>query len=227
MSDPNTRLSPAFPVLGLPSETTVRQSPARTRQAPVSTLEESYAGELAALREQAIAGGHLDGFTKGMAEAGTAVAQARADAVAVVNAEQAVWARQMSLAVDALAAAAGQLDQRFIPALDDLVGVVSASAFELTTALLQRELVRATDPGLDAIRRVLRLCPEDAPVRVRLHPADLARLDLVQLGELSDLVTVTGDDTVEPGGALAESGSRRIDAQMGAAMIRARKALEA
>jgi flagellar assembly protein FliH len=225
--DSSRRLAPAFPMRGLADAPAARQTVARTHHVPTTTLEDSYATELAALRKQSTSKGHLDGFAQGMAEAESAVAQVKADLAALAAQEQTRWTSRLSTAVQALVAAATQLDQRSAPALDDLVEVVTASTMELTSALLQRELACATDPGLDAIRRALRLCPQDASVRIKLNPADLDRLDRTQLGTLSRNVTVSADPTVEPGGALAESGARRVDAQLGVAMIRVRKVLEA
>ena len=221
------RLAPAFPLTGLPDAPAARQPPARAPQGPSTTLADSYATELAGLRKQAISTGHLDGFTQGMAQAQGAVAQVEADLASLAAQEQALWTSRISAAVQALVTAATQLDERCAPAMDELVEVVTASTLELATAVLQRELACATDPGLEAIGRALRLCPQDAPVRIRLNPDDLSRLDRTQLGKLARTVTVTADPAVEPGGALAESGARRIDAQLGVAMTRVRKALEA
>ena len=221
------RLAPAFPLTGLADAPGARQPMARVPQGASSTLADSYAAELSSLRKQATSHGHLEGFARGMAQAQSALAQAKADQAALAAEEQAVWIRQVSAAVQALVSAAAQLDQRSAPALDELVEVITASSLELATAVLQRELACATDPGLDAIGRALRLCPADAPVRVRLNPADLDRLDRTQLGKLARTVTVSADPDVEPGGAMAQSGARRVDAQLGVAMARVRKVLEA
>lgn len=229
LQGPSRRLAPAFPMLGPPDAPAARperREHQRRRQEPTGTLADSYATELSDLRRQATAKGHLAGFAQGMSEAEASVAQVKADLALRSGQEQALWTSRVSAAVQALAFAAAQLDERSAPALDELVEVVTASTLELVTAVLQRELACATDPGLDAIGRALRLCPQDAPVRIRLNPADLSRLDRAQLGKLSRSVTVSADPAVEPGGALAESGARRVDAQLGVAMTRVRKALE-
>jgi flagellar assembly protein FliH len=226
LRDSSRRLAPAFPVRGLHDAPVARQPLAREHQGPTTTLADSYAAELSALRKRAIAKGRQDGFAQGMAQAQEASALVKAELATQAADEQARSAVLVGAAVQALTSAAAQLDQRSAPALEDLAGVVAASTLELVTALLQRELACATTPGMDAITRALRLCPQDAPVRVRLNPADLESLDRNQLSKLTHCVTVSADPAVEPGGALAESGARRIDAQLGAAMIRVRKALE-
>jgi flagellar assembly protein FliH len=95
----------------------------------------------------------------------------------------------------------------------------------LVEDLLGRELAVAAAPGLDALRRALRLCPADAPVVVRLHPDDLAEIPAPALAELPDSVTVTGDPRIERAGAVAETGPQRIDAQLGAAVERVQAVL--
>lgn len=229
---PTGRLAPAFPSLGrqpvqVPSVPQPHggSAPARAH-GQAMTLAQSYAHEMSTLREQATAGGYQDGYAKGMAGANAAIAETTAVATAAAGREQAVWTARVSQAVDALAAAAARLDQRSVPALAELTRTLTSTALDLTSAILARELVTAKDPGLDAIRRALTLCPADAPVRVSLHPEDLARLDQVRMTALSELITVSADPNVEPGGALVESGARRVDAQLGTAMIRVRKALE-
>ena len=80
---------------------------------------------------------------------------------------------------------------------------------------------------LDAVRRALSLCPADAPALVRVHPDDLAEIPAESLAELPDTVRVVGDDSVERAGAVAESGVRRIDAQIGTALERVQAVLTA
>jgi flagellar assembly protein FliH len=95
----------------------------------------------------------------------------------------------------------------------------------LVEDLLGRELELATSPGLDAVRRALTLCPTDAPVVVRLHPDDLAEIPAEALAALPESVSVVGDQRVERAGAVAETGSQRVDAQIGAALERVQAVL--
>src|SRR3712207_9345439 len=88
--------------------------------------------------------------------------------------------------------------------------------------LLGRELELASSPDLDAVRRALTLCPADAPAVVRLHPDDLREVPEAALAELPGSVRVVADLSVERAGAIAETGSSRIDAQLGSALERVR-----
>ena len=91
--------------------------------------------------------------------------------------------------------------------------------------LLGREVESADSAGLDAVRRALTLCPTDVPVRVLLHPDDLAEVPADALAGLPASVTVVGDEAVERAGALAEAGTQRVDAQLSAALDRVRGVL--
>ncbi len=80
---------------------------------------------------------------------------------------------------------------------------------------------------LDAVRRALTLCPADAPAVVRVHPDDLGEISEDDLAELPDSIRVVGDPSVERAGAVAETGARRIDAQLMAALERVQAVLSA
>ena len=60
---------------------------------------------------------------------------------------------------------------------------------------------------------------------LRVHPDDLAEIPAEALAELPNTVRVVGDLSVERAGAVAETGPRRIDAQLGAALERVQAVL--
>ena len=91
--------------------------------------------------------------------------------------------------------------------------------------LLGRELAMADSPVLDAVRRALTLCPADAPVVVRVHPDDLGEIPEEAVAELPASVRLVADASVERAGAVAETGPRRIDAQLVAALERVQAVL--
>jgi flagellar assembly protein FliH len=95
----------------------------------------------------------------------------------------------------------------------------------LVEDILGRELALADSPVLDAVRRALALVPSDAPAVVRVHPDDLAEIPAEALAELPDSVRVIGDAAVERAGAVAETGPRRIDAQLMTALERVQAVL--
>ncbi|WP_235909996.1 FliH/SctL family protein [Goekera deserti] len=198
-------------------------------QRPAVRLDEVYADELTRLHEQARAAGHAAGYAQGLAagaaQSAAAVAEAEraaADRLAVVHQH---WERQWSSAAAALATAAARFDSAVAPVADEVSDLITDNVFDLVAELLGRELAAATTPGRDAVRRALGMCPADAPVVVRLHPEDLASLTAGDRTELRAGVTIVPDAGVERGGALAESGPRRIDAQLGPALERVRQVL--
>jgi flagellar assembly protein FliH len=99
------------------------------------------------------------------------------------------------------------------------------AVFELTETLLGRELSRARTGGRDAVLRALDLVRGHGPVTARLHPDDI---DTV--GDLAVLVPgrsieLLADPSVEPAGCIVEAGAQRVDAQLGAAIERAKRVL--
>ena len=192
---------------------------------PSFRLGDVYAEELARLRERARAEGYAAGFAEGTAAAGIVVAEAERAAEERLAEVQARWERRLVSATAALGDAVRRLDEAALPVADDVRESVLGAVTTLVEDLLGRELSVATDPGLDALRRALRLCPSDAPVVVRLHPDDLAEVPGAALAALPETVTLVGDERVERAGAVAETGAQRIDAQIGAALERVQAVL--
>lgn len=100
-------------------------------------------------------------------------------------------------------------------------------AIQLAEAIIGRELELAAAPWRDSIRRALQLASPETEIRLRLHPEDAtaALADGQLVNELSELVKIVPDHTVERSGAIADAGSCRIDAQISSAIDRVRDAL--
>jgi flagellar assembly protein FliH len=194
---------------------------------PSFRLGDVYAEELARLREQAHAEGYAAGHAEGMTAAESVVAEVEAAAAARLTEVQARWERRLVSAAAALGAAVTQLDERAVPVAEEVRDSVLGAVVTLVEDLLGRELALSGSPGLDAVRRALTLCPVDAPVVVRLHPDDLGEIPAEAVAALPATVTLVGDAGVERAGAVAESGPRRIDAQLGAALARVQEVLTA
>jgi flagellar assembly protein FliH len=192
---------------------------------PSFRLGDVYAEELARLRQHAHAEGFAAGHAEGMTAAAAVVAETERAAAARLAEVQARWERRMASATAALAAAAARFDEASVPTADEVRETVIGTVLTLVEDLLGRELALADSPVLDAVRRALALCPSDAPAVVRVHPDDLAEIPADALAELPDTVRVVGDATVERAGAVAETGPRRIDAQLGAALERVQAVL--
>jgi flagellar assembly protein FliH len=221
------------PVVATAPEVVVerRQGSRRAADVPVPNgrgvlrLGDVYAEELARLREFARAEGHSAGYAEGLAEASRVVAEAEAEAAARLADVQARWERRMASATAALGAAVTALDAAAVPTADDVRDTLLDGVLTLVGDLLGRELSASTTAGVDAIRRALTLLPSDAPAVVRLHPDDLAEIPPSALAALPPSVTVVGDEDVERAGAVAESGPRRVDAQLSTALARVRAVL--
>jgi flagellar assembly protein FliH len=188
-------------------------------------LGDVYAAELARLRQQAHAEGYAAGHAEGMTAAAAAVAGLEREAADRLAETQARWDRRLASATAALAAAATALESAAVPVAEDVRDSVVSTVLTLVEDLLGRELALADSPALDAVRRALTLCPADAPVVLRLHPDDLADVPDGALEDLPASVTVVADPRIERAGAVAETGPRRIDAQLGVALERVQAVL--
>jgi flagellar assembly protein FliH len=188
-------------------------------------LGDVYAEELARLREHAHAEGFAAGHAEGMTAAAGVIAEAEREAAERLADVQVRWERRVASATAALGAAVTRLDEASLPIADEVRETVLGTVLTLVEDLVGRELALAEDPVLDAVHRALALCPSDAPVLVRVHPDDLAEIPAESLAELPVSVRVVGDLGVERAGAVAETGSRRIDAQLGAALERVQAVL--
>ncbi|SDF10227.1 flagellar assembly protein FliH [Blastococcus fimeti] len=192
---------------------------------PTVRLGEVYADELERLRRQAHAEGFAAGRAEGLTAAADVVARTERDAAAHLAVAQERWERRIASAAAALGAAAVRLDEAAVPTADEVRETVLGTVLTLVEDLLGRELALADSPVLDAVRRALTLCPADAPAVVRVHPDDLAELPDGALADLPESVRVVGDASVERAGAVAETGPRRIDAQLAAALERVQTVL--
>jgi flagellar assembly protein FliH len=188
-------------------------------------LGEVYAEQLARLREEARREGWAAGHAEGLVAAEQVVAAAERSAEERLAAVQIRWERRLASATAAMGAAVERLDATASPVVDELRDSILDTVLVLVGDLLGRELAMASSPGLDALQRALTLCPSDVPVIVRLHPDDLAEVPPEALAQLPGSVTVVADDAVERAGALAEAGTQRVDAQLGAALERVRQVL--
>ena len=194
---------------------------------PSLRLGDVYADELDRLRLQAQAEGFAAGHAEGLVAADAVVAEAERAAAERLTDVQARWERRLASATAAMTAAAQRLDDSAVPVADEIRETIVGTVLTLLEDLLGRELALADSPVLDAVRRALTLCPADAPAVVRVHPDDLGEIPEDGLADRPDSVRVVPDLSVERAGAVAETGPRRIDAQLMAALERVQKVLSA
>jgi flagellar assembly protein FliH len=188
-------------------------------------LGDVYAEELERLRRHAHGEGYAAGHAEGMTAAAGVVAEAERVAAERLAEVQARWERRVASAVAALGAAATRFDEAATPVAEDIRETILGTVLTLVEDLLGRELALADSPVLDAVRRALTLCPADTPTVVRVHPDDLGEIPADVLAELPETVRVVADAGVERTGAVAETGPRRIDAQLTAALERVQAVL--
>jgi flagellar assembly protein FliH len=188
-------------------------------------LGDVYAEELKRLRRHAHAEGYAAGHAEGMTAAAEVVAEAERAAAARLAEVQARWERRVASSVAALGAAAARFDEAATPVAEEIRETILGTVLTLVEDLLGRELALADSPVLDAVRRALTFCPTDAPTVVRVHPDDLGEIPAEYLAGLPETVRVVADAGVERTGAVAETGPRRIDAQLTAALERVQAVL--
>ena len=221
---PAPRVTAPITVTPGPDSSAARADAASTARVGLR-LGEVYAEQLARLREEARRAGWAAGHAEGLVASERVVRAAEEAAEERIAAVQARWERRLASATAALGAAVERLDATAAPVVDSLRDDVLDMVVLLVGDLLGREVTLADSAGMDAVRRALTLCPTDGPVRVRLHPDDLAEIPAEALAGLPESVTVLGDDSVERAGALAEAGTQRVDAQLSAALERVREVL--
>jgi flagellar assembly protein FliH len=175
--------------------------------------------EHARARMRGYAEGHAEGYRAGLAEAEAAQSIAAAQQAARDDAA----AREVESAVSALHAAARSFGDREHELTDAAGDEVLRCAIELAELILGAELTDAGAAAAAAARRAL-AAAEPAEIReVRLHPDDLRTLQNRE-SELAAF-TLVADGTLERGDAVATLAHGHIDARIGSALERARRAL--
>lgn len=164
-------------------------------------------------REAAARVGYEDGYQAGRL-------QAAAEGEAATTAARSALAQSLQALEQAVTDVAG----RQAAEVADVERHIVELGIAVAAAVLERELAVATTPARDALLRALRLAPERGDVTARLHPDDVDTVDVTAV--IADRnVTVIADAAVEPGGCIVDVGACRIDAQVGPALERVRKAL--
>lgn len=158
--------------------------------------------------------GYADGYQAGNEKAAAAALEAAAERDA-----------RLRDALAALTSAAEQCNTRQAASIADMERTIVDAVFDLARTLLGRELSTTRTPGRDALARALSMVREHGSVTARLHPDDVE-----SIGDLAELapgraITIVPDPGVEPAGCILEAGSMRVDAQLGPALERAKRAL--
>lgn len=175
--------------------------------------------QYAIARTRGYADGHAEGFRAGRAEAESeqrAADEARA-------ASQAAEAQRIETAVAALHAAArslGDRERELTAAGEDRV---LRCAIELAELILVAELSEPGAAAAAAVRRAMTGAGTEAIREVRLNPDDLSTLQTSATEPAG--IALVADDTLHRGDAVATLAHGHIDARIGSALERARRAL--
>ena len=130
-------------------------------------------------------------------------------------------------ALTLLGRAAEAITRQLVPVLAQAAATLDDGAVTLAQAVLGRELADSDDGGRLALARALSLPPDVEVQTVRVHPLDLQVL--IGAGVMADLpagIELVADRNLSPGDAVAEFPDGFIDARIGTAVERARRALE-
>jgi flagellar assembly protein FliH len=170
-------------------------------------------------RERGFAEGHAEGFRAGVAQAAAEAARAEAARAA----SEAALRRDVAEAMAALGAAADALTARARELTAASERDLSARAVELAELILAAELSQPGAAAAAAVRRALDAHDPQDVRAVRLSPADVLALDAQ--GGLPDDIAVTADGALLPGDAIVVVDEGFVDARIGAALERARRAV--
>lgn len=172
-----------------------------------------------AARAQGYAVGWSEGHQAGMRRAATEAEAMRAE----LAQREEQRAAEHAAAVAGLVTAARALQQASAGVTAQIADQATELAFELTRVLVGHELAASAEPGAGVVARVLAVLPDDAGVRVHLHPQTAAE---VAGGELAELgVAVRPDPALARHDALVETDTTAIDLRVEAALERLRGAL--
>ena len=130
-------------------------------------------------------------------------------------------------ALTLLGRAAEAIARQLVPVLAQATATLDDGAVTLAQAVLGRELADSDDGARLALARALSLPPDVEVQTVRVHPLDLQVL--IGAGVMADLpagVELVADRNLSPGDAVAEFPDGFLDARIGTAVERARRALE-
>ena len=130
-------------------------------------------------------------------------------------------------ALTLLGRAAEAITRQLVPVLAQATATLDDGAVTLAQAVLGRELADSDDGGRLALARALSLPPDVEVQTVRVHPLDLQVL--IGAGVMADLpagIELVADRNLSPGDAVAEFPDGFLDARIGTAVERARRALE-
>jgi flagellar assembly protein FliH len=180
-------------------------------------------------KREARTAGYAEGWAQGQRAAAMTAETAAEHARAVEQAHEQRRAAALAQAVNALGRAVTGLETQLMPTMNELQEVLLGHAFELAQAIIGRAVDDPEGRGADALRRAMNAAPEHGQVVVSMHPDDYR--NLVATATDADYnyggrpVHLRPDPALQPGDAVAETGTTTVDASIAAAVQRALEAL--
>jgi flagellar assembly protein FliH len=207
--------SAPVPVIARPARSFEPDGPG----APISLAER--------IREESRAAGYAIGWAQGMREAKAALAAEVAAARAQIVRERVANHNDQQSVLQALSAAAAQVEQAAVPTATELEETILTAALAIAESVLHSE-VSHDGAAAVAVRRALQLVPAGEGVTVRLNPGDHA----VVVEQSGNPVVLDGrtvdflaDAALAPGDAVAVAGATLVDARISTSLDRIREAL--
>jgi len=180
-------------------------------------------------KQQARTAGYAEGWAQGQRAAALDAEAAAEHAQVAEHAHEQRRMAALAHAVNALGRAVTELETQLTPTLHEVQESILAHAFELAEAIIGRAVDDPDGRGLDALRRAMAVAPAHGEIVVNLHPDDYRNLVGSATGTDYNYegrpVHLRADPALQPGDAVAETGSTSVDASVAAAVQRAKEAL--
>ena len=185
-------------------------------------LADSLLGQVAEhARATARAQGYSVGWSEGRRAAAAEAAEVAQNAAAMAAEAEAHRTQEHEAAVAGLVKAANEVRSLLQSLATRIEGQATALAWELTAALMDREV--AVAESSDVVRRVLKVLPDARLATVRLHPAVVSDDAVAQLREAG--VTLVADPSLDRIDALVETDGAITDLRISEATERVRQVL--
>lgn len=128
-----------------------------------------------------------------------------------------VFAVSVDRVLDRLQSSLDELEESLVAKAVDV-------ALEVAALVLEREVAAATEPGLDAIRRCLRIAPDATDLLARVHPNDAAGMDEIMTVS-GRRVTIVADPGLAVGDAVVQADDSVIDGRVSESLKRVAEVL--
>lgn len=172
---------------------------------------------------KAWAAGHAAGFAAGLRDAAKQAAAEQARLEAEFLAVRLEAEARADRAVAVLSTAAGALNARTLPVLEDIEESLAQAALELAEAVIGYELETGENRVRSVVARALNPQTPPSVHTVRMNPDDLAMLNPDVQAQPD--VAFVADPSLAPGDAIGEYPDGFLDARLAAALARVRSVL--